>query len=164
MTLVSCKGSKLLTLTKSIYLYYNKIILEGSIKLANKSENMVFFISEDKIIKHSTIRRIVHDVYLGKIEFKIKICPINNDTNLIILFNIKKTHNASLETEHVFDALTQLKIYCTENNIVTYDHKIYFTQLVFCFCVPLRFTFNAFTPQIQRKTIQHCRSSFKYSS
>jgi hypothetical protein len=100
-------------LTVEIKPIFNSRILEleGSIRSADPSENLFFFVFKDKIVTRPAISEIIQKIDLGQLEFRDKnqFCQINNRTNLIIFYNIEKTHAMPLEAEQVFNTFMSIK-------------------------------------------------------
>lgn len=82
-------------------------------------ENIIVTIPENKIITHPAIPEIIKNTDLNKIQFtdENRFYIQTNEPYLIIFYCMGKTHTTPLEPEIIFNALHDVKTFCTSNQI-----------------------------------------------
>jgi len=97
------------------------IDVDGSIKDAGERNNLFLPISNDMVITHPAIRKIIEkfNIDLPTFNENENITIINHLTRIIIFFKLKETHTAVLTEQQIFNTFHTMKQVCIENNIET---------------------------------------------
>lgn len=93
--------------------------MDDHISKAIGSENTIIPIPGDKRITSPDVRGIINSIDPNKIQFtdENQFCVISDTPPLIIFYNMLKPHNAPLESESVYQAITNIKTYCINSDI-----------------------------------------------
>lgn len=103
-------------------IFNSKVIeLEGSIKDADERTNLFLPVSNDAIITHPAIRKIIEkfNIELPTFNENENITITRHLTRIIIFYKLKETHTVVLTEQQIFNAFNKMKQTCIENNIET---------------------------------------------